>query len=79
MGSNRREYLELRASMGAITDAEREELERLRADRSIVYVVNGTTIVHAMRPYSVEEWKELVRKSRGQPGPLLAPEEPKSE
>ena len=77
--SNRREYLELRASMGALTETERAELERLRADRSTVYMVNGTTRVHALRAYTVEEWKEIVRKSRGQTGPLLAPEEGKSE
>ena len=78
--SNRSAYLELRASMGALTEAERTELERLRADRSIVYVNSSGVVVHAQREYTVEEWKEVVRKMRGQTGPLLAPEEvPKSE
>lgn len=79
MKSNRREYLELRASMGALTEAERAELDRLRADRSIVYVNSCGVTVHSQREYTVEEWKEIVRKARGQTGPLLAPEEGKSE
>lgn len=79
MSNSRRDYLELRASMGALTDAEREELERLRADRSIVYVNSYGVIVHTQREYTVEEWKQLVARSRGQTGPLLAPEEPKGD
>jgi hypothetical protein len=79
MSSDRRDYLELRASMGVLTDAEREELERLRADRSIVYVNSSGVIVYTQREYTVAEWKELVARSRGHTGPLLPPEEPKSE
>lgn len=74
MGSNRREYLELRASMGALTEAERAELERLRADRSIVFVNSSGVMVHTQREYTTEEWKEIVAKARGQSGPLIAPD-----
>lgn len=78
--NNRRAYLELRANMGALTEEERAELERLRADRSIVFVNSSGVMVHTQREYTVEEWKEIVAKSRGRTGPLLAPEEkPKSE
>jgi hypothetical protein len=57
--SNRRNFLELKANMGALTDAERAELERMRADRSVTYITPQGVVVSALRPYSLDEWKAL--------------------
>lgn len=63
--SNRRDFLELKASLGQpLTDAERDELERMRADRSVTYINTNGVLVSDVRPYTVDEWKQLVAKSK---------------
>lgn len=57
MNTNRRDFLELKASMGTLTEDERAELERMRADRSYVYINTSGVMVYALREYTVEEWK----------------------
>lgn len=70
------EYAALAAKVEA-GDATDEERNRLRF-RPVSEVVQGGTVhLTTSRPLSVEEWKEMVRRSRGQTGPLIAPEEPK--
>lgn len=59
MSSNRRDFLELKASLGTLNDSERAELERIKADRSITYINSGGVHVSAIREYTVDEWKAL--------------------
>lgn len=73
------EYATLAAKVkaGNATDEERNRL-RFRPVSEIVQ--GGTVHLTTSRPLTVEEWKEMVARSRrGQTGPLIAPEEPKSE
>lgn len=73
MSSNRRDFLELKASLGTLTEAERAELDRIKADRSYAFVNSSGVLVQTIRPYTVEEWKEIVKRSRGT-GFGIAPE-----
>ncbi len=45
--------------MGVLTEAERTELERLRADKSITYINSNGVHVSTIREYTVDEWKAL--------------------
>lgn len=64
--SSRRNFLELKASMGTLTEAERAELERIRADRSYTYINSYGVMVYALRPYTVEEWKAHREKANAE-------------
>ncbi|QOJ01333.1 MAG: hypothetical protein HRU70_12900 [Phycisphaeraceae bacterium] len=55
--SSRRSFLELKARMGALTEAEHAELERIKADRSYTYINNYGVLVSTVRDYTLEEWK----------------------
>lgn len=64
--SSRRSFLELKARMGALTEAEHSELERIKADRSYTYINTYGVLVSAVREYTVEEWKAHREKANAE-------------
>lgn len=59
----RMNFLSLKASMGAITPAERDELERLSRIR-ITEVTGGTVFIEPNPPLGLHGWKAQVQRSR---------------
>lgn len=55
--SSRRSFLELKARMGGLTEAEHAELERIKADRSYTYINTYGVRVSTVREYTLDEWK----------------------
>lgn len=55
--SSRCNFLELKAKLGTLTEAEHAELDRIKADRSYTYINNYGVLVSTVRDYTLEEWK----------------------
>lgn len=70
-------FLALKSQALGLTDEERKELERLQSIR-VTEVSGGTVLIEAL-PMSVEDWKAMLKRRRESRGPLIAPEEGKSE
>ncbi len=55
--STRRNFLELKANLGTLTEDERAEFDRIKADRSYTYINNYGVLVSTVREYTLDEWK----------------------
>ncbi len=64
--SSRRDFLELKASLGTLTEDERTELERIHADRSYTYINTYGVLVSTIREYTLEEWKAHREKANAE-------------
>lgn len=56
-----------------------EQWLKERAEEAVYSLRSGDVLVVEAPPMSVAQWKEQVARSRGHAGPLLSPEEPKTE
>lgn len=65
-------FLSLKARMGSITPEERKELE-WRGSFRVTDICGGSVTIIESHPMTVDEWKAMVERSRGDHGgPLQA-------